>query len=265
MRICCRAMRFSFRRSGRTISIAGEVQRPAIYEIRGESAVEDAIQMAGGLTPQGDPGRVSLTSVDAQSRRVVSDVVLAPGSAPCAELRNGDVLRVSRLRPTLDSGVTLAGAVFRPGTVAWRQGMRLTDVIGSIDELQPNADQNYLVIRRETPPNRRIAVVSGGPRGRARGARRSSDPSAAAPRPDQRVRSGAGSRACDQADHGRAANCSPRSTARREVVRVEGRVHVPGEYPLEAGNEGQRPAARGRQPPGRRLRSERPSSRDIPW
>ena len=30
-------------------------------------------------------------------------------------LRNGDSLRVLRLRPTLDQGVTLEGHVFRPG------------------------------------------------------------------------------------------------------------------------------------------------------
>jgi tRNA dimethylallyltransferase len=43
---------------------------------------------------------------------------------------------------------------------AWRDGLRLTDVIGSIDELRPDADPNYLLIRRELPPDRRVAILS---------------------------------------------------------------------------------------------------------
>jgi len=33
-------------------------------------------------------------------------------------------------------------------------------VIHSVDELQPNADIHYLLIRRESPPDRRITVLS---------------------------------------------------------------------------------------------------------
>ena len=75
-------------------------------------------------------------------------------------MRNGDALHVARLRPQLDSGVTLQGYVYRPKYVAWHEGLRLSDVIPSIDELKPDADQHYLLIRRELPPNRRVAVLS---------------------------------------------------------------------------------------------------------
>ena len=47
-----------------------------------------------------------------------------------------------------------------PDTVVDITGLRLTDVIRSVDELRPNADINYLLIRRETPPNREITVTS---------------------------------------------------------------------------------------------------------
>jgi protein involved in polysaccharide export with SLBB domain len=38
--------------------------------------------------------------------------------------------------------------------------MRLTDVISSMDELMPNSDRRYLLIRRELPPDRRVSVFS---------------------------------------------------------------------------------------------------------
>ena len=63
-------------------------------------------------------------------------------------LRNGDVLRVSRLRPTLDAGVVLQGHVFTPGNYAYRQGMHLTDVIHSVDELRVLVGCAWHTLRR---------------------------------------------------------------------------------------------------------------------
>ena len=145
---------------GPTVSVYGEVQRPAIYEIQGHESVADAVAMAGGLTTGADAGRGALTRVDEQRRRVVLDVDLGGGSAGAQALRNGDALRIARLRPTLDSGVVLQGHVFRPGSFAWRAGLRLSQVIPSVDELKPDADQHYVLIRRELAPDRRIAVLS---------------------------------------------------------------------------------------------------------
>ena len=85
------------------------------------------------------------------------DLSARSGSQP---LHNGDLLSVARLRPTLDSGIVVQGYVFAPGAFAWRPGIRLSDVIRSVDELRPNADLHYLLIRRELPPDRHITVVS---------------------------------------------------------------------------------------------------------
>lgn len=151
---------------GPTVSVYGEVQRPAVYEIKGAESAAGAIAMAGGLTTEADAGRGALTRIDEQRRRVVLDVDLggagagAGADAGPGPLRNGDVLRIVRLRPTLDSGVVLQGHVFRPGNFAWHEGLRLSQVIPSVDELKPDADQHYVLIRRELAPERRIVVLS---------------------------------------------------------------------------------------------------------
>jgi protein involved in polysaccharide export with SLBB domain len=62
--------------------------------------------------------------------------------------------------PSLKDTVVLAGHVFRPGNYQWRSGMRLTDLIGSTDELKPGVDTDYVLIRRETKRGQPIQVLS---------------------------------------------------------------------------------------------------------
>ena len=145
---------------GKTITVSGEVRRPAIYEVKDESSIPDVVQLAGGLTAEADAAKASLTRINEQRQRVVMTVDVARAGAPVQSVSNGDLLVVSRIKPTLDSGVVVDGYVHSPATYAYREGLRLSDVIRSVDELKPNADIHYLIIRREMPPNREIAVVS---------------------------------------------------------------------------------------------------------
>ena len=133
---------------GPTASAYGELQRPAIYELKGPTDVAQLIDMAGGLTPEADNATASLLHVNAQRQRVVIGVNPSAPAGQAQPVGNGDALRVVRLKPTIDSGIQLQGYVYRPGGYAWHEGLRLTDIIGSIDELKPNADQHYVLIRR---------------------------------------------------------------------------------------------------------------------
>jgi polysaccharide export outer membrane protein len=219
---------------GPTISVEGEVRRPAIYETRGETTVAQVVQLAGGLSPEADSSKAMLTRIDELRRRVVVQVDPAAPAASSQKVRNGDTLRISRLRPTLDSGVLLSGYAYTTGAVAYHDGMRLSDVIHSVDELQPNADIHYLLIRRELPPDRRIAVLS------ADLAAALKAPGSAAdvklmPRDQVTVfdlQSGRDRVIQPVLDELRLQATLGTPT---EVVRVNGRVRVPGEYPLEPG------------------------------
>ncbi|HTU65135.1 MAG TPA: SLBB domain-containing protein [Steroidobacteraceae bacterium] len=144
---------------GPTVGVDGEVRRPAIYELNGETSVTDLVKLAGGLTAESDLTNGALTRIDPTGNRVVLNVQLGAGG-DSQPVRNGDLLRVSRLRPTLDAGINLQGHVFAEGAFAYRQGLRLSDVLRSVDDLKPDADPHYILIRRELPPERRIVAVS---------------------------------------------------------------------------------------------------------
>jgi protein involved in polysaccharide export with SLBB domain len=217
---------------GATIAVDGEVKRPAIYELRGAAQVGDAVELAGGLTPEADTLRASLSRVDDQRRRVVLDVDLetAPGRAQA--LRNGDVLRVLRVRPQLDSGVVLQGYVNSPAAFAWREGLRVTDVIGSVDDLKPNADLGYVLIRRELPPDRRIVVLSAD-LSRAWRERGGAADVKLAPRDQVIVFDLESGREREIQRLLAEIRLQARLDRPTNIVRVGGRVKVPGEYPLE--------------------------------
>jgi polysaccharide biosynthesis/export protein len=215
-----------------TVAVDGEVHRPAIYELKGATSVVDIIQLAGGLTSEADPSRAGLVRVTDQLARVVVDVPLIQSKGRSELLRNGDSLRILRLRPTLDSGVTVEGHVFRPGPAAWHAGMRLTEVIGSVDELKPNADINYILIRRELPPDRQVVILSADLAAALR------DPSS-----PKNIELMARDRLIVfDTESGRQQLLDPLIDEMRrqsriekptEIVRIDGRVKARGDYPLE--------------------------------
>jgi polysaccharide export outer membrane protein len=218
---------------GTTVSVDGEVRRPAIYETKDESTVADVVRLAGGLTPDADASRATLTRIDANEHRVVVPIDLSE-RAKTERLSNGDVLRVMRLRPTLDSGILVQGHVYATGAFAYRSGIRLSDVIPSVDDLRPDADLHYLLIRREAPINRHVSVLSADLTA-ALNARGSTADVLLMPRDRITVFDLASGR--DRVlgpvlDELRLQGTAGEPTA---VVYVEGRVRVPGEYPLEPG------------------------------
>lgn len=219
---------------GSTVAVDGEVHRPGIYEIKGGTTVYDAVQLAAGLTTEADGARAALVRVNDQRARVVLNVPLDSARSSSEPLRNGDSLRVLRLRPTLDQGVTIEGHVFRAGPVAWHEGLRLADVIGSVDELRPNADIHYVLIHRELPPDRRVTVLSAD---LAAALRAPDSASNVVLTPRDRI-------IVFDVDAGRRQVMDPLLEEMRtqsgirnpsEVVRIDGRVKARGEYPLEQG------------------------------
>jgi protein involved in polysaccharide export with SLBB domain len=62
------------------------------------------------------------------------------------------VIPVPSVLDRVDNVVRLEGQVWREGSVKFRPGMRLTDLIPSLDDVRRMPDQNYVPIRRELPP-----------------------------------------------------------------------------------------------------------------
>lgn len=217
---------------GPTASVYGEVRRPAIYEIRQEKSVDQLVELAGGLTPEADPKSGSLEHISAASQRETKNVDLSAEESRVTQIGNGDKLRISPIRPTLENSVTLAGHVFRPNAFQFRNGLRLSDVLPSFDELRPNADRRYIMIRREIPPEQKLQVVSADLE-RALSARGSAADVLLQARDQVVVFDLSNDRTRVMAPLIRDLELQGSIEHPAQVVIVDGQVKAPGKYPLE--------------------------------
>lgn len=145
---------------GDVAGVEGAVVRPARYELLGGETVGDLLQLAGGAASDAQLSNARLERVLPSGVRTVLNVDLGRPQGRDLPLRNGDFLRV---RPALDrlvDSVELTGHVRQPGFFAWYDGLRLTDVIRSPDDLADMADTGYLLIRREDAVGRVSAAAA---------------------------------------------------------------------------------------------------------
>ncbi len=217
---------------GKTVSVDGAVRRPAIYELKGENTVLQAVDIAGGLSPDADGKMGQLERILPSRLRQMRNVDLTAGEGRATELANGDKLRIPAIRPTLENSVVLTGYVFRPGQFEYRPGLRLTDVLGSFDELRPNADQHYIMIRREVPPDERVEVISAD-LVRALAARGTASDPELRPRDKIYVFDLSADRARILAPVVRELELQASPEMPEQIVSIDGKVKAPGHYPLE--------------------------------
>jgi protein involved in polysaccharide export with SLBB domain len=144
---------------GPSAAAAGEVLRPAIYELSDGASLGDLLDLCGGLSPEADSSAAQLERIDEHGERALIAVDLGAEGSRRLRLRNGDRLQVPAIRGTLASAVAVDGHVIRPGLREYHDGLRLSDVLGFAD-LKPKADTHYVLVRRERAPDRRVEVLS---------------------------------------------------------------------------------------------------------
>ena len=146
---------------GSSVGVAGEVRRPAIYELRTERSVEQMLSLAGGLLPTAYPQASQIERISKRGERTLIDLDIGQKAGLRAPLQAGDMLRVYSILEKMEDIVLLSGHVQRPGGYQWRPGMRVTDLIPSIEnDLLPRPDLDYALVRRELRPDHRLKIFS---------------------------------------------------------------------------------------------------------
>ena len=132
---------------GTVVGVAGNVKRPAIYEMSEPMTLAQVLDLAGGVTYAGWLQRVQVERIDNHKSRIVVDFDISQnadvGEQQALEtiMRDGDVVKIFSVSPFEQNVVHLEGHVVRPGKYELKPGLRLRDILSSYEVLQaqPNA------------------------------------------------------------------------------------------------------------------------------
>ncbi|OQK30849.1 OtnA protein [Vibrio parahaemolyticus] len=144
---------------GNTISIDGEVNRPAIYEIKPGETYKQAIQMAGGFTANAYSDQIEVKRYAAKGARDALTLNFSQSHDQQTKVKDGDTVNVLKKSEELTRYVQIEGDVRHPGFIEWKSGLRIADLFQSVDtSFNSTADINYAVVVREINPQRDIEV-----------------------------------------------------------------------------------------------------------
>lgn len=145
---------------GNTISVEGEVRRPAIYELSQKENFNDVLAMSGGLLPTAFAKTTRVERYNQDSLRTVVNIDLTKESDLDKEAHAGDAVYVMKAAEMFEQSITVIGAVTRPGKYQWKTGQRITDIFPNIDShLLNSADLNYSIVVREIDIARNIEIL----------------------------------------------------------------------------------------------------------
>lgn len=142
----------------KTIGVAGEVYRPAIFELKDEQTIGDVLTLAGGLTPKAAPAKSHIERITEQETRTLVSIDISSADGQATSIRNGDILRVFPVLNKMDNVVTLSGHVLEPGGYQWFEGMRVSDLIRSRSNLRQSIDLSTGLIQREIESDKSIDI-----------------------------------------------------------------------------------------------------------
>jgi polysaccharide biosynthesis/export protein len=153
---------------GPQVTVDGMVRRPAIYELRDESSLADVLELAGGILPTATLHHIEVQRVEAHEKRTMLALDLSPtGDADSAKkqlegfkINDGDEVHIFPIAPYNEDAIYLQGHVLRPGRFSYKQGMNLSDLIGSYKDLLPEPAPHYAEIIRLNPPDFHPSVES---------------------------------------------------------------------------------------------------------
>jgi len=153
---------------GKQVTVEGMVRRPAIYELRNEKNLEDVLELAGGILPSAALGHIEVQRMVAHDRQTMLSLTIpqeqdSQGIAQKLQsftIQDGDAVNLFPITPYNQDAVYLEGHVLRAGRYAYKQGMKLTDVVGSYKDLLPEPATTYGEIIRLNAPDYHLSVES---------------------------------------------------------------------------------------------------------
>jgi protein involved in polysaccharide export with SLBB domain len=118
------------------ISFAGEVKRPAIYELREKETLADLVRYSGGFSPKAYRKRIVVDRKTDNQRQLLS---VESELFSSFLMKNGDSIFVEPVLERYENRISIQGAVFREGDFGLVEGMTLSQLIAKAEGLREDA------------------------------------------------------------------------------------------------------------------------------
>ncbi len=152
---------------GPQVTVTGMVRRPAIYELKNEGDLAQVLDLAGGVLPTASYRQVRIERVQAHEQKMMLSLNLPnprdPASVKTAlagfKPQDGDRIVIGSIAPYSNQSVYLDGHVIRPGKYSFHQGMDVSELLHSYQDLLPEPSDHAEIIRL-APPDMHPEVIS---------------------------------------------------------------------------------------------------------
>jgi polysaccharide biosynthesis/export protein len=150
--------------------LAGEVTRPAVYELRTGETLRDLVAFAGGFGPAAYQARVRIhrilppdTRGPGGRARVVVDVgadQMSGGVVPAVPISPGDSVTVLSVPDRVRGYVTVRGNVWVEGQVGLTPGMKLSEALRSAGGPKPDVYLDRILVSRTNDDSSKVQLRS---------------------------------------------------------------------------------------------------------
>jgi protein involved in polysaccharide export with SLBB domain len=127
------------------VSIEGQVKRPGIFELKAGETFNDLISFASGFKDVAYTASVNVIQKTDKEFKVKD---LTSAAYNSYQPQPGDVFKVAEILNRFENRVKVEGAVFRPETYSFYEGMRISDLIAKADGLKEDAYSKRAIIVR---------------------------------------------------------------------------------------------------------------------
>jgi len=110
---------------GPRVTVEGEILRPAIYELKDETSVEQVVSLAGGLTAKAHMQLARLERIQSDGFMTVLDLNLRERADRATSVQAGDTLTIGSGVDLKKNIISLAGHIYHAGDLAWFNGIRV--------------------------------------------------------------------------------------------------------------------------------------------
>jgi protein involved in polysaccharide export with SLBB domain len=146
---------------GPYVGVAGNVKRPALYELKNNYSLEYLFELAGGIIPTAYTQQIQVERTIKNEKKVIVDIDDKKlDRAKSTFLQDADLVKVFSIVEKDTNSVTLRGNVKRGGKYAFNPGMRLGDILKDpLLDLKPETYFDYALIKRQNPPHMEPLLV----------------------------------------------------------------------------------------------------------